>query len=298
MFCHSDTILTSARQELAAINGALDKAAHERNEAQQAADRLSFPVAELNKAIEQLTAVRAAYDARISAWYADGCPGSRPTEPADLAGLENAVRELTRDGSASRPALEAARNVLDERNVHFSQLAAQKQSAIYRASVEAARERLHRHATPAMIAAMSELSVIESLATVLRNLPYPEAVSASRNIDAAVAAARQSIGLRADLDAARQFLNELADNPEATLPDPGEPIVETLEPRAIRLAEDGSQHINRGPEQEPPPQYDPILEAHYANLRAMSEHLNLPDPVEPPSGWAPTFMPAPGPRAE
>jgi hypothetical protein len=94
-----------ARQELFRLNEAIAAATAERDRAQEVVDRLSLPVTNLDKAIAELTAVRSEYDRRISAWYADGCPGCRPDESADLAALENTVRQLTQDGNASRPAL-------------------------------------------------------------------------------------------------------------------------------------------------------------------------------------------------
>jgi len=60
----------------------------------------------------------------------------------------------------------------------------------------------------------------------------------------------RSVGVRGDLERARQFLEELAANPDAELPDPGEAIVEHIEPRIERPMPDASQFINRGNGQE------------------------------------------------
>ena len=56
----------------------------------------------------------------------DGCPGMRPSEPADLATLECSVSQLTRDSGAS-----------PEANASLGSLATQKQSALFRNAVEA-----------------------------------------------------------------------------------------------------------------------------------------------------------------
>jgi len=130
-------------------------------------------------------------------------------------------------------------------------------------------------------------------------------LSASRQIDQAISIARQSTAIRADLEPARRFLDELAANPEATLPDPGEPIIENLEPRVIKPLPDGSNNFRTGPEQPFVPPPDPAYEAWLDRLRASgAEHLNLPPALDTAIGcekseineitpWSGTFMPSP-----
>ena len=100
---------------------------------------------------------------------------------------------------------------------------------LYRAALEAARDRLQRYATPAMVEAMLQLSVIEALAAELRSRPDPEAHSASHKLAEMIRVARASIGIRCDLDPARRLLVELEKNPEAEFRDIGKPQIETLE---------------------------------------------------------------------
>jgi hypothetical protein len=149
-----------ARDELRRLNEEIAATSTvERDEAQRRFDRMRLTILELDKAKADLTALRAAYDAQITAWYAYDCAGHRPIEPTELMELENAVRRLTQDGNASRPALEAAQTALDEANVRLGQLHRQKRSAVYRAVVEAAVHHLHTRAPPAMVASLQELGL-------------------------------------------------------------------------------------------------------------------------------------------
>jgi hypothetical protein len=80
-----DTISTyPARDELRRLNEEIATTATiERDEAQRRFDRMQLPILELDKAKADLTALRAAYDAQIAAWYADDCAGQRPIGPTD-----------------------------------------------------------------------------------------------------------------------------------------------------------------------------------------------------------------------
>jgi chromosome segregation ATPase len=251
---------TSARAELAAINRELETATANRDEAQRQVDRLGRPAANLDKAIADLTVVRAAYDARISAWYADGCaPGPRPDEPTGLAALEQAVRQLTGDGAASRPAAEAAQSVLDEQNARLGPLAAQKTSATYRSAAEAAKEYLERECRPAMVESLRRLSAVESLVRELNRLGVraPMALSAARQIEQQLFVTRSSLAVRGDMAAAKAFLAELAGNPMAEIPAPQHAEIVHVDPPVIKPAEDGTKYLNRGPVEEPPePTFD------------------------------------------
>jgi hypothetical protein len=105
-----------------------------------------------------------------------------------------------------------------------------------------------------MIEATRHLSVVESLAKELRDRgsgaePDAEARSAAAMISEAIAVARGSVALRGDIEAARAFLNELAGNPEAELPDPGEPNIEYTKP--VRLGP--TPTIPHAPIEEPQP---------------------------------------------
>ena len=70
----------------------------------------------------------------------------------------------------------------------------------------------------------------------------------SREIGRMLAMVRRSTGVRGNLEAARQFLAELAGNPDLELPDPGEANVEWVEPRIEQPMVDSTQYINRQPE--------------------------------------------------
>jgi hypothetical protein len=71
-------------------------------------------------------------------------------------------------------------------------------------------------------------------------------MSASREIDRLITIARQSTAVRGNLDVAKAFIDAIAADPMAEIPDLGEPNVEHLEPRIEKPMPDGSQYINRG----------------------------------------------------
>jgi hypothetical protein len=151
--------------------------------------------------------------------------------------------------------LETSQAALDARNAHLSQLALARQSALLRSAGEAALQRLRDRAIPALTAGLVELSAIEGIAAVLDELGRtdPEARSEARAIVEQIAAARQSIAVKADLDAARAFIAALAGNPDLPVPDPVGAEVVAVEPRrVIRPTEDGSRYINRGPAEPSP----------------------------------------------
>jgi hypothetical protein len=221
--------------------------------------------------------VRSEYDRRISAWYADGCPGCRPDESADLAALENTVRQLTQDGNASRPALADAQSALDEQSARLGSLGLQKTSALFRAAAEAAGAFLETECRPAMIASLLKLGVIENLAAELRRIGIrdPEAMSVSRDLDKMLLAARQSVAVRGSQHPAADFLARLGQDPTATLSVPQEGDFEVVElaDRSIKRMEDGTRYLNRGLA-EPSP--EPTFETSFGQ----------------PAGWA--FVPPQG----
>jgi hypothetical protein len=226
----------SARSELAAINTQLTEATKARDAAQEAHDRLAKPALLLDEAKEVLVAEQKAHGADVTAWYTNGCVGPRPPLPSSLEEAERKIGELTRDKDANEPDLETAAGGLQAAIEHHEEISVRQRGALYRAAVEAARERLEQHCLPAMIRRMAELDVVQSLSTELLNRggganPQPEAMSASREIDQAIEIARKSIALRAsDLAAAKAFLDELAINPNAVLPGPGEAVIEHIKP--------------------------------------------------------------------
>jgi len=231
-----DAASSTARDELRRISEEIAiTSTAERDEAQRRFDRMQLPTLELDKAKTDLTALGAEYDAQIAAWYADDCAGHRPAEPTELMELENAVRRLTQDSTASRPSLEAARTALDEANVRFGRLHQQKQSAVYRAVVEAAVQHLHSRALPAMVASLQELAVAKTLAAELRRIGVsePEALSAAHEIERNIFETRSSIAVRGNMTAATAFIAAIADDPMAELPVPQAEIVR-LDPPVMR----------------------------------------------------------------
>jgi hypothetical protein len=244
-----------ARRELAILSELIAEATTARDEAQQTYDRLAKPASLLEEAVTQHAAEKAIHDAQLVVWYNNGCIGERPSTPSSLLLAEHRIGEARRDLGASATALEIAMSGLRAASEHLAELHLRYRGALYRAAVEAAAWRLQTRAAPVLIAALNEFAGVESVQTELRNRgfgpdPHPEALSASREIGRLISTVRQSIGVRGDLQRARQFLDELASNPEATLPDPGEPIVELIEPRMEKPMVDGSQFLNRSTPEE------------------------------------------------
>ena len=92
--------MTSARDELSAVNELLGEATAARNAAQQAYDRLEKPAALLDEAVEALAVEESVYKAELVAWYSNGCIGLRPAVPPSLEAAERRVGELGRDKRA------------------------------------------------------------------------------------------------------------------------------------------------------------------------------------------------------
>jgi|SRR6516162_3749561 hypothetical protein len=184
--------------------------------------------------------------------------------------LERQIGDLRRDLGASVTALEIAASGLQAANEHLAELHIRHRGALYRAAVEAAAWRLRTRAVPALIQALAEFGVVESLEVALRNLgygpdPQPEALNAADQIRRHLAAVRQSTAVRGDLKAARRFLDELAQNPDLELPDPGEANVEFQQARLMQPAEDSSIYVNRGPGEEVPPVFEGVHDPFFEN---------------------------------
>jgi hypothetical protein len=249
-----DTFSASpARHELAVLNAQFAEAAAARDEAQRAHDRLDQPARLLVEVSTEYAGEKALHDAAIVAWYEGGCPGARPDTPARLLELERRLGDLRRDGVASENARETAARALQAAIEDLAQISTRQQSALYGAAVEDARESLHARAVPALVTLLNEFASIATLAAELRSGAHgAEGMLASRQIYRLLSTARQSIGVRGDPGPAKAFLIELANNPEATLPSPGEPVIEHSELPTEQPPVDGRQFINRGPPEEAP----------------------------------------------
>ena len=171
--------------------------------------------------------------------------------------LERARARLREQLGANDSALQAAAGVVQRTTNELAALSLQQRSAHLRATTEAVRTRLGEHAVPVLIAGLNELASIQSIATVLTNQRDAESTAASREIDQLIAIARRSYGVRGDVEAAQRFLNELAGDPAAQIPDPGPAIVERLDPGILRAGvEDGSKYLNLSPPASSPVNVD------------------------------------------
>jgi len=252
-----DNFSAYSRQELAAVNDLIAEGTTARDQARQMHDRLEQPTRLLGEVLQEYAVEKALHDAAIAAWYGSGCPGDRPDLPSRMIELERQIGDLRRDLGASMTALEIAASGLQAANEHLAELHIRHRGALYRAAVEAAAWRLRTRAVPVLIAKLAEFDVVESLEVELRNRgfgpdPHPEALSASEAIRQLIATVRQSVGVKGNPDAARRFLDDLAQNPDAELPDPGGVSVEWSEPRSPPVP-----YINRAIEGEVPL---PVLE--------------------------------------
>jgi hypothetical protein len=281
--CHKplDTTSSTARFELAAINEQIAQAVAERDRAQQQLDNIETPVRLLQEAADEYTREKVLADTAIREWYESGCPGVRPEPSRSMIRLERRIGDLRRDSQITEQALQDAKDALQAANGHLGDLDARRRVAAYAVAREAAEWRLHDRAIPALISALNEFATLESLAAELRNPVYgSEGLTAAREISDGLSYARQSIAVRGDLAPAKRFLNELLDNPEAELPDPGEPKVEHIEPPVMKPLEDGTKYPNIGHPDDP--------------IAVVDTWPNLPNPAElvPGSeGWQPMFRP-------
>jgi hypothetical protein len=215
----------SARSELAAISTQLAEATAARDAAQEAYDWLAKPSALLREAKAAHAVEEGLHKAQVTTWYSSGCPGARPAPSYRMMELERQLGDLHSDLGANEQALEIATSGLQAATLHLAEIQARKKSSLYRVAIEAARARLRTHAVPAMIEATLQRGVVESLAAELRDRGYgaapdTEAMQAGGAIFEAIRVAKQSIELAGDLEAAKAFLDHLASNPDAELPDP------------------------------------------------------------------------------
>jgi hypothetical protein len=258
-----DGVSGSARAELVAINVQLVEATAIRDGKQEAVNRLSRPALQLEEANAAHAVEKAVHDAQIKAWYSNGCEGPRPAVPLSLEMAERNIGECRRDLGATDDALETAKRELQEANDVVVALHQRHRNALYRCAVEKAGWRLRTRAVPQLIAALAEFGVVESLEVELRNRgygvdPHLEAPSYADQIRQQLTIVRQSTAVRGDLAAARQFLDKLAGDPDAHLPDPGPADVVNLEPRIPRRAEE-PRYVAVGPGHEAPPVYEAQL---------------------------------------
>jgi hypothetical protein len=285
--------LPPARAELARINAQIAAVKAQRDEAQRLLDQWQGPESELALVETQLQELRAQRERDRAAWNERGCPGDPPADPPDLLTLERARARLRDRLGANDNALAAAAGVAQRVQERLAALSLQKRSAHLRAALEACRERLDGHGIAAIIASLSELAVLQSIVTVLGNQRDPESVAVSREIDQMIAIARRSYGVRGELEAAQCFLEELASDPAAQIPDPAPPIVERLDPGIPRGGvEDRTECFNRGPSGGPLDEVVPGMAAPptTASPEGSGDGF-MPPRLSEPSG--PTFMPAP-----
>ena len=267
--------LTPARASQARINAQIAAAAAERDEARRMLAQWRGPSSEMATVELQLSQLMAQRDSDRAAWNAAGCVGAPPADPPDLITLERARARLGERLGGNESALQAAAETAERAQERFAALSLQKKSAHLRATIEAARERIEDHAVPAIIASINELGSVQNIATVLARRQDLESIAASREIDMLVLVARRSYGVQPDLEAARLFLEDLAGDPTAQIPDPAVPIVERVDPGIPRAGVgNGTTYINREPPAEP---------------------LGLPAPAVPVEleSSSPTFRPPP-----
>jgi hypothetical protein len=210
-----------ARDELRRLNEEIAAVTADRDEAQQAADRLEKPTRLLAEAQQAYAAEKTLYDVVVVIWYENGaCSGPRPQPSPMMLELERQIRTLRQDIGASESHLQTARDALDGANARLGQLGLQHRSATYRAVAEAVADHLHTRATPAMVASLMELSVAESLAAELRRIGAnePEASSAAREIERRIFETRSSVAVRGNMTAAAEFIAAIAGDPLAELP--------------------------------------------------------------------------------
>jgi hypothetical protein len=291
--------MTPARADLASINVEIAAGAAERDEAQRLLDQSRGPNSELATVELQLAQLRSQRDSDRAAWNDAGCVGDPPADPPDLLTLERARFRLRERLGADDGALQAAAETVRRAQDRHAALTLQKRSVHLRATIEAVRERrLDAHAVPAIVASLNELAAIQSIAAVLAGRQDPESISASRAIDLLVLVARRSYGVRGDLEAAHRFLEELAGDPAARIPEPAAPMVERLDPGIPRGTEDGSAHVNRGLAENPlgaapgPGLVNPAIASLDREMRAGPSPglgAGLPEWLE---STTPTFMPS------
>jgi len=196
-----------------------------------------------------LAASRSEDDQRLAEWLVDpDFLNARPSPSHETLRLEAELREARREHGAATADASCPRGKSSHARVtELSRLSFAQRGALYRAAVEAARERLHRHATPAMIARHDgAVRYREPCDRTAR--PRKWRRSASRGYgrledNRSAGRHRSGYAWRARRMWPQQSVSSsraLSPTRMLKLPDPGQPVVERLDPRLIKPPIDGA----------------------------------------------------------
>jgi hypothetical protein len=235
---------STARTELAEINEQFAAACAEHDAARQRFEPLVGPT-------QQLLTLIAHHRAGLKV-LADEQDDQRYTAKLiELRSLERQIDHL--QAEVDMEAYRLAETDLREANGRLSALADRRNELVLLVAQEEAERFLETAIIPAYARAIQVRGVADLLARAIERCGTPLAVNIARRILDRVAEVIPAIRVQGDPAASAQFLDRLVADSAAELEAPtGTPDWQLGEIRTVRQPlQDGSDHINRGPEQAP-----------------------------------------------
>jgi len=210
-----------ARGQLALAIADLARTRAELARAQESAARLGAVIAEAARLEAEIAALRAAEEARLGAWLAEGAADPRPEpDPATIAAGRR-CEALAADAIAARAALPAAERSFQDcaAGVHATQR--RRDAALCGAAIDAARGFAERYRA-ALTVALEHQAVLHGLREELlargnRSDPEPGAMEAAARIGELIAETKRGASVRHNPTAARRLLAALLSDPDASI---------------------------------------------------------------------------------
>jgi len=210
-----------ARAQLAFAIAELARAGAELTEAQEPALRLSAVIAEAARREAEIAALRAADEARLGAWLAEGGAHPRPEpDPATIA-AEGRSAASAADAVAARSALPAAERAFQHCAERAREGQRRRDAALCGAAIDAARGFAERYRA-ALTAALEHEGALRGLREELlargnRSEPEPGAIDAAARIGELIAETKRGAAVHCNPQIARRLLAALASDPDAAL---------------------------------------------------------------------------------
>jgi hypothetical protein len=210
-----------ARAQLALAIADLAGAGAELAEAQGPAIRLGTVIAEAARLEAEIAAVRAADEARLGVWLAEGGADPHP-EPHPTTITAVTRREaLAADAVAARAALPAAERSFQDCAARVREMQRRRDAALCGAAIDAARGFAERYRA-ALTVALEHQAVLHGLRDELlargnRSDPEPGAMDAAAKIGEIIAETKRGTAVRRNHETARRLLAALLSDPDASI---------------------------------------------------------------------------------
>jgi hypothetical protein len=210
-----------ARAQLALAIADLARAGVELTAAQEPATRLGAVIAEAARLEAEMAVQRAAHDARLGAWLAEGAADPRPEPGPAAIAFEKRCEALTADAIAARAALPAAERSFQDCAARVREMQHRRDTALCGAAIDAARVFAEGYRA-ALTVALEHQAVLHGLREELlargnRSAPEPGAMDAAARIGELIAETKRGAAVRHNPEAARRLLTALLSDPDASI---------------------------------------------------------------------------------